>query len=65
MADCSTGGCNRPAARASQVHDGRICKVCYTKEWHDRQGPPPGNSWADAKCPHPHVTGRPNVSRSA
>jgi hypothetical protein len=26
-------------ARASQVHDGRICKVCYTKEWHDRQGP--------------------------
>lgn len=39
MADCSAGGCNRPAARASQVHDGRICKVCYTKEWHDRQGP--------------------------
>lgn len=20
------------------MHDGRICKVCYTKEWHDRQG---------------------------
>jgi len=39
MADCSTDGCNRPAARASQVHDARICKVCYTKEWHDRQGP--------------------------
>lgn len=39
MTVCSTDGCNRPAARASQVHDGRICKVCYTKEWHDRQGP--------------------------
>lgn len=39
MATCSTDGCKRPAARASQVHDGRICKVCYTKEWHDRQEP--------------------------
>jgi hypothetical protein len=36
---CSTDGCNRPAARASQVHDGKICKVCYSKEWHGRQGP--------------------------
>jgi hypothetical protein len=35
--NCSTADCARPAERASQVHDGRICKVCYTKEWHARQ----------------------------
>jgi hypothetical protein len=30
---CSTDGCERPARRGT-----KICKVCYTKEWHARQG---------------------------
>jgi hypothetical protein len=33
MEMCSTDGCERPARRGT-----RICKVCYTKAWHDRQG---------------------------
>lgn len=31
--ECSTQGCMRPARRGT-----KICKVCYTKEWHARQG---------------------------
>jgi len=30
---CSTEGCMRPARRGNT-----ICKVCYTKQWHERQG---------------------------
>lgn len=37
MEECANG-CGRPATRVSRVHDGRVCKVCYTKEWHARQG---------------------------
>ncbi len=33
MADCSTGGCSRAARRGTE-----LCKVCYTREWHARQG---------------------------
>lgn len=33
MADCSTEGCKRQARRGT-----KICKVCYTKQWHARQG---------------------------
>lgn len=33
MEECSTDGCSRPARRGNT-----ICKVCYTKEWHARQG---------------------------
>jgi len=33
MAECTTGGCKRPARRGTE-----ICKVCYTKQWHERQG---------------------------
>jgi hypothetical protein len=33
LEECSTDGCGRPARRGTG-----ICKVCYTKEWHARQG---------------------------
>lgn len=33
MAECSTDGCTRPARRGTAR-----CKVCYTREWHARQG---------------------------
>ena len=31
--ECSTEGCTRPARRGTE-----ICKVCYTRQWHARQG---------------------------
>lgn len=36
--DCSYDDCTRVASRISRVLDGKICKICYTKEWHARQG---------------------------
>jgi hypothetical protein len=33
LEQCSTDGCKRPARRGNTV-----CKVCYTKQWHEGQG---------------------------
>jgi hypothetical protein len=33
LEQCSTDGCVRPARRGT-----KLCKVCYTKQWHARQG---------------------------